>query len=122
MQTLFRTPYNYVACQRTYSASPFCDYSRQFDVVDTGIDASQKRASQTHDYQGQSYFSNADVPIKLYGDSVLASHFDPFRQRVVDAREVISSQQANSVDGSVSAAASAVAANSSNVVNSQENA
>lgn len=103
MNYTVRTPY-------TYKKSARCaffdgDYV-EVPYQDTSIDNSQKAAVQSGSDLTKGIYTNSAEPVRVFGDSILATSFNPF-SRV--KRDLVDASPSNS-DAAVATAASAAAA------------
>lgn len=117
MDTFFRTPYNYSQICESTPRCPRVFMERTVRIADTDIKNDSASFSNLEGTSDKSYYTNSEVPIKVYGSGILSTHFDPMRQNVHDmSTKVPEAVAARSVDNSVSAVgaatASAVVANS----------
>lgn len=98
-----RTPY-------TYKKSVYCAYfDGEFVEVpysDTSVDNSQKAAVASGSDLTKGVYTNSSDPVSVFGDSILATSFNPF-SRVRRESAVVDS---SNLDAAVAAAASASAA------------
>lgn len=85
MQTVFRTPYNYVAVTRSSFRSPLVYMERKVRVADTDIKQDNASFSNVNSTSEKSYFTNSEVPIKVFGNNILSTPFNPLSQRTHDA-------------------------------------
>lgn len=113
MQTVFRTPYNYVSAFRSTFHSPIVYMERTVRVADTEIKQENASFSNVNSTSEKSYYTNSDVPIKVYGNNILSTPFNPLSQREHDAALMDSpsfeeglSNQAPAADSAASAATS----------------
>ena len=114
MQTTFRTPYNYFDV-KLRSVPVYVEQSRKVLVADTQVSDTQGHASFSDlNKESKGFFTNSDVPIKVYGHGILDTHFDPSRQRTNDVNAAVSEQitSAPSQAAAVNAAAAAAASSS----------
>lgn len=119
METFFRTPYNYAQVRESSPCCPRVFMDRVVRIADTDIKQDSASFSNLEGTSDKSYYTNSEVPIKVYGNGILSTHFDPTRQNVHDmSTKVPDSVASRSVDNSV-AVAGAAASSASVVANSQ---
>lgn len=51
------------------------------DVVDTSVDNVKNNVSVNSSAPAQSFYTNSDVPVCLYGPGITSTHYDPHRHR-----------------------------------------
>lgn len=107
MEIFFRTPYN----ELSRCFSPFVYQERSVRVADTAVKQEGVSFSDVNSQSANSYYTNSDVPIKVFGPGVLASAHNPFSHGMVDSSEADSSSaMAPFSDSSASEVASSSAA------------
>jgi len=75
------------------------------DVVDTSVDNVKNNVSVgASGNQAQSFYTNSDVPVSLYGAGITATHYDPNRHRGIFGPKDSSSSSAAASTPSPSAA------------------
>lgn len=82
MQTLFRTPFNYLAVKSSTFHRPLVAMERVVRVADTDIKQDGASFSDLNSTSANSYYTNADVPIKVFGNGILSTPFNPLTQKV----------------------------------------
>ena len=105
METLVKihSKFNY----QSRSCGSFLDVVK-VDVVDTSVDNVKNNLSVAAGNQAQSFYTNSDVPVSLFGPGITATHYDPNRHRGIFAPK-------DSAAGSAAASApSPSAANAAN--------
>lgn len=111
MENIFRTPYNYISLRRF--GAPCVFQERHVRVADTAVKQDGASFSDVNSQSADSFYTNSDVPIKVFGPGVLSTAHNPFSHGVIDASKVESGSAESAVVGS---AASEVAAASASVV------
>lgn len=113
----FRTPYNVLEFRG--SLMPRVDMDRRVRIADTDIDTDSASFSDLSSQSSDSYYTNSDVPIKVYGNGILTTAFNPMRQNANDVNAAVSDKVASRPLDTSTAAASAVAASAAAVSNSE---
>lgn len=98
-----RTPYTY---KKSLRCSFFDGDFVEVPYSDTSVDNAQKNAVASGSDLTKGIYTNSSDPVRIFGDSILATSFNPF-SRI--KRESTSVEMSNS-DAAVAAAASAAAA------------
>lgn len=82
METLVKihSKYNY----HSRPCGSFLDVVK-VDVVDTSVDNVKNNVSVSAGNQAQSFYTNSDVPVSLFGPGITATHYDPNRRRGIFA-------------------------------------
>lgn len=111
MEMLFRTPYNGDSFRR--SGAPFVYQDRAVRVADTSVKQDGSSFSDVNSQSANSFYTNSDVPIKVFGPGVLATAHNPFSHSAIDSANVDSSSVQSA---QVASSASEVAASSAAVV------
>lgn len=98
-----RTPYTYKKSVRcVFFDGDFVEVPFQ----DTSVDNSQKNAVASGSDLTKGIYTNDSEPVKVFGDSILATSFNPFSRVKRDSSVV----EMSNVDAAVAAASSAAAA------------
>lgn len=111
MDTMFRTPYNRDSFRRC--GAPFVYQERSVRVADTAVKQDGASFSDVNSQSANSFYTNSDVPIKVFGPGVLATAHNPFSHSAIDSAKVDSSSVQSA---QVATASSEVAASSAAVV------
>lgn len=109
MKYYINTPYNYVKRGSRPCFEPFVEVPYQ----DTSVDNSQKQAVSSGSDLTKGIYTNSESPIKVFGDSILASSWNPFTSHGNPP-----SSSGINVPGDASVAAQSSAAAVQSVVNS----
>lgn len=98
-----RTPYTYKKSVRcTYFSGDYVDVP----YTDTSIDNSQKNAIASGSDLTKGIYTNSTDPVRIFGDSILATSFNPFSRTSRKSQDV----ELSNVDAAYAAQASASAA------------
>lgn len=74
MKIIINTPYKYQKRGSRPCFEPFVDVPYQ----DTSVDNSQKQAVSSGSDLTKGIYTNSESPVKVFGDSILASSWNPF--------------------------------------------
>lgn len=97
------------------------------DVVDTSVDNVKNNVSVNSSAAAQSFYTNSDVPVSLFGPGITSTHYDPNRHRgafapkdaAASAAAAAAPSSSTSANAAQNAAASAVpSSNSATISNS----
>lgn len=102
------TPYNYVRRSKSYSLEPFVEVP----YSDTSVDNSQKNAVQSGSDLTKGIYTNSNSPVRVFGDSILASQWNPFTSHGNPPSSVNQPVDHTSIQTSASAAAAVVSSES----------
>lgn len=90
------------------------------DVVDTSVDNIKNNVSVMSAAPAQSFYTNSDVPVSLFGNGILSTAYDPNRHRGYFDSQATAKQTAAAAP-TVDAQSSQVVANTASVTTSQSN-
>lgn len=76
MQLTIHTPYNYHSRKGSWLIDEVT-----VDVVDTSVDNVRNNISVASQSSSNSFYTNSDVPVSLFGPGITATHYDPMRHR-----------------------------------------
>lgn len=106
-----RTPY-------TYKKSVRCSYFNgdyvEVPYTDTSIDNSQKNAIASGSDLTKGIYTNTTEPVRIFGDSILATSFNPFSRVSRKSQDVEMSNADAAYAAQASASAAAAVVESSN--------
>lgn len=68
------TPYNYISRHARPCYEPYVDVP----FSDTSVDNSQKQAVSSGSDLTKGIYTNSESPVRVFGDSILASMWNPF--------------------------------------------
>lgn len=80
-QMVFRTPFNYIEVQRTHFHSPIVFMDRQVRIADTDIKQDSASFADLSSAPEGALYTNSEVPIKVFGNGILSTPFNPLTQK-----------------------------------------
>lgn len=122
MELLIRTPYNYNSLRSVGRNMVYME--RSVRVADTDVQQDSASFSDLSSTSQDSYYTNSDVPIKVYGPGICSTPFNPMSQRVHSSNDVNAAMNDKVAatplgNSQAAAAAAAVSSASSNAVTSE---
>lgn len=106
-----RTPYTY---KKSVRCAFFDGDFVEVPFQDTSVDNSQKNAVASGSDLTKGIYTNDAEPVKVFGDSILATSFNPFSRVKRESVSVATSNSDAAVSSASSAAAAAAVVESSN--------
>lgn len=98
-----RTPYTY---KKSLRCAFFDGDYVEVPYSDTSVDNAKKSAVQSGSDLTKGIYTNSSDPVRVFGDSILASSFNPFSRVKRESSQV----EMSNVDAAVASSASAAAA------------
>lgn len=102
------TPYNYVRKGLFHVDEPYVEVP----YSDTSVDNSQKNAVQSGSDLTKGIYTNSNSPVRVFGDSILASQWNPFTSHGNPPSSVNQPVDHTAVQSSSAAAAAVVSSES----------
>ena len=76
MEFKIHTPYNYSPRRESWLIDEVT-----VDVCDTSVDNVRNNISISAQSSSNSFYTNSDVPVSLFGPGITSTHYDPMRHR-----------------------------------------
>lgn len=84
---VFRTPFNYVQVQKSHFHSPIVCMDRQVRIADTDIKQDSASFTDLSSAPEGALYTNSEVPIKVFGNGILSTPFNPLTQKQHDSSD-----------------------------------
>lgn len=107
MELIINTPYRYTRRSCGFVNEPYVEVP----YSDTSVDNSQKQAVSSGSDLTKGIYTNSNSPVKVFGDSILASMWNPFTSHgnpLAESGVNVSADASVAAQASTSAAASIV--------------